>query len=527
MTGPQVLADQRRAETMMRDATDEDRRRWVERANFARTHDGYLPYLKEQHPDKYRRMNVTMRVLAVRARFVSWRHSDPTIGGRPEQLLPGTPGSSSTRTDWRIWLLMGGRGSGKSRTGAEAIRELLFGTKWTHNPRVGFVGRTLDAVRTEMFINTFLMILPPGCIVRWKSTTCELWVDVGNGRTAYIKGYTAERPDQVRGPNLHLVWADEIAGWKDADRSPGAPDTTWSNMNFAVRAKHTDVDGKPWQPRIIATTTPKAVRLLSNPDPDDYLNPGAGIHDNEESTVVSSMSTLDNLENLAPFFYESAVKPFEGTALYDQEVLGHLIMEVVGALWSSELLSKMFRPVYYPERQGEGLVRIIIAVDPSVGEGVTGDECGIIVAGLAADNNVYILEDGSLRADVYTWALRIKSLARTWDVDSVIAEANQGHSLVAENLWHVAPNLPIESVHAKRGKRARAEPVSLLSKQRRVFFAGDKGNYSRVTEQLRTWDGTGESPDRLDALVYAVMYLLPADAGMDDMVSVTTPRPMR
>jgi phage terminase large subunit-like protein len=496
-----------------RETTDADRAKWVGYSEHFRAYPEDLAQLKADHEPVYDRFVSGLRILEIEARSEEWRDPSPLIGGRPEQLIPGTPGSFSDRTDWRTWLLVGGRGSGKSRTGAEAIRELLFGRRWAQNPRVALVGRTMDAVRTEMIENTLLQVIPEGSIIKWRTSTVELWVDIGHGRIAHIKGYSAEKPDRLRGPNLHLAWADEMASWADAKRSPAATDTTWSNMNLAVRL----TDGAEWRPRIIATTTPKAVSLIRNQDPDDWANPGQGLYDDPFS-VVSNMSTLDNLDNLAPHFYETAIKPLTGTRLYDQEVLGELMDEAIGAQWSGELIAQMTHEPTWPEGQAGGLRSIVIGVDPSVGAG-TGDECGIIVSGLAADGRAYVLADLSGQMSPAKWSKVIARAFIKWGASAVIVETNNGAALVAETLGRYAPNLPLKEVWAKASKMARAEPVALLSDQDRVRLAG---RFSKLTYQLRTWEGDGPSPDRLDAFVYSILYLLPP-FGLDSLVSWKSP----
>ena len=520
MTGAQVLAERRTYERFFREVTDTDRKRWAQHAHFARTNDEFLPYLRRHYPKRYEQFTAAIRILAVEAKHEAWRSPVEGQGGRPEQLIPGTPGSFSDRNDWRYWLLMGGRGSGKSRTGAEAIRELLYGTKWTTDVRVAFVGRTLDAVRTEMFINTFLQIVPPGSILAWRKQICELVLVLPNGRIATIHGYSAERPDQLRGPNFHLAWVDELAALKDADRGPAAVGTTWSNLNYAVRALATDTAGRPWIPRIIATTTPKAVRLLRNLEPTDYVDPGIGLHD-DEMTVVSSMSTLDNLANLAPSFYEFAIEPYVGTRLYDQEVLGLLMDEAVGAEWSGELVGKMTRPPSYVDGQAGGLLDVVIGWDPATIEDPDNAEHGIVVSGLCHDGNAYVLADASMRGTPAEVCDRIAGLAAEWGASSVVVEINNGGAWVTETLGRSYPNLPIQSVWAKRGKKVRSQPVALLSDKGRVFLAG---SFPRLTHQMRTYTGDGPSPDRLDAFVYSMLFLLPVDGGIGDLLTVVSSR---
>lgn len=492
-----------------RPATEEERGAWVRIGKLMRERPQILPYIEKKEPKLYRSVVEGLRSLAIEARSDEWRDPEEGVGGRPEQLIPGTQGSFSDRTDWVTWLLTGGRGSGKSRTGAEATRELILGRQWKERPKWALVGQTLESVRQDMVENTLLEVLPPGSVRKWNRGPCELWLTNG----AYLKGYSSEAPRKLRGGNFHGAWFDELATWADAKRSPLAVDTTYSNAMGAVRLH----DHKTWVPRVIATTTPKSVALIRNPFPDDPENPGPGLYDNPK-TVISNMSTLVNEDNLSQHYIDTYIKGLLGTRLYDQEVLGLLVDAAIGAQWTHELVQKMKYSLGYPEGQAGGLMRIVVAVDPSVAAG-RGDECGIVVSGLARDGRVYVLEDASVRAPAARWCQVVKQMFVKWGAVAVVAEENQGGELVEETLGRYAPNLPMVSVWAKQGKMLRAEPVALLSDQDRVRFAGD--GFSTLQTQMMTWEGKkGDSPDRLDAFVYSVAYLLPVDTGLEDLVRV-------
>lgn len=502
----------------LRDPNDIDRAAWAGFAEIAREQP-VLRWVREVDSDVHDWLTDGLRTLAVEARSAEWRSPLPGVGGRPEQLLPGTDGSFSDRTDWLTWLLMGGRGSGKSRTGAEAVRELLLGRQWTVRPRVALVGQELDSVRIEMVENTLLPVLPPGAVAKWNRNKVELYLRPNRRLPfgAYCQGYSSERSRKLRGPNFHLAWCDELATWTDADKAPST-DSTWSNLKFATRAR----DGL-WLPRIIATTTPRPVRILRNPNPDDPLHVGPGIHD-DPTTVVSSMSTLDNLAHLPEHYLATVVRPLEGTRLYDQEVLGHLIDAVLGALWTHEDIDAMLVPPGWATgaRSG-GLERIVIGVDPSVGAGL-GDECGIVVMGLGADRCAYVLEDASIQGDPATWSRQLLKVYKRWNANYCVAEVNHGYALVSEVIGRYAPNVPVKPVTGKKSKRLRAEPISTLSagpvaENNRVFIATPRSKARALITQMTTWDGSGDSPDRLDAMVYAGLEIL-QPGGVDDLVSV-------
>lgn len=397
--------------------------------------------------------------------------------------------------------------SGKSRTGAEATREFILGRKWQEPPRWALVGQTLESVRIDMVENTLLPILPPGSVAQWNRGPCELWLTNG----AFLKGYSSEAPRKLRGPNFNGAWADELATFKDAHLSPQAVDTTWSNMMMAMRAH----DHHTWQPRVVATTTPKAKAILRNPDPGNPDSLGPGLVDSDY-TIVSNMSTLANQHHLSQHYIDTVVKPLLGTRLYDQEVLGKLVDEDLNAQWTSELIDKMRRPESWPAAQGGGLKRVVIGVDPSVGAG-RGDECGIVVSGLAADGRAYILEDCSLKAAAPRWVQVIRRAYEKWHGDCIIAEKNMGGELVRETIGRYAPNLPVVDVVAIKGKVLRAEPVALLSDQDRLRIAG---TFPRLETQMKTYDGEGSSPDRLDAMVFSILHLLPPRTGLSDIVRI-------
>jgi phage terminase large subunit-like protein len=487
------------------------------------------------HPDLCADVEEALRGLSIEVSSAEWREG----AARPEQLIPGTPGSFSDRVDWTVWLLMGGRGSGKTRTGAEAVKEMVLGRVWTETPFVALVGQTLDDVRTTMVEQTLLPILPPGSVLKWNRSTVELYLSNG----AYLKGYGSDSPRRLRGFNGHIAWCDELATFTDADRSPAAPDTTWTNMMMALR----EDDGGTWTPRIVATTTPKAVRLLQNDDPLDLSNPGPGIHD-QPSTVVSNMSTFANVEHLAESFIANTVMPLKGTRIWDQEVLGKLLGASLGAFWTLEAAEAMVcadGPLEWRVRAG-GLDQVVVAVDPSVGAG-DGDECGIMVMGLARDGRVYMLEDLSLRAHPSKWSKVVSDAVTKWagtaystpDIVGVrskpddrpgicvVAEYNNGHTLVTETLSAAGVNVDIFPVWASTKKRARIEPVAVLSDRempddpnRGMIRIADPTGAPKLRKQMTTYEGDGDSPDRLDAFVYGVAWLKPQEWGMQSIFSV-------
>lgn len=420
----------------------------------------------------------------------SWRDL-----ARPAQLAPGTPGSASPRTDWLVWLLTGGRGGGKTRAGAEWAAEM--GEAFPGS-RIALVAPTFaDGRDTQVEGESGLLAALEGedsrRVARWNRSQGLLVLR--NGTRYQI--YSAEKPRKLRGPQHGLAWCDELPEFADANLPP-EQDSTWSNLLFGLRLGP--------HPRIVVTCTPKPVRQLK-----------ALIDD--PTTVVTRGTTWENLDNLSPVYRSTVVARYEGTRLGQQELEGELLEAVEGALWTPESLERNRRSAGYASPYGPagGPRRMVVAVDPSVGDG-SGDECGIVVACLAGDGNVYIVDDASLHASPSGWASRVADVFTRWDAHYVVAEANQGGEMVRETLLRYAANLPIRLVRGKAGKRLRAEPVSLLWDQQRVWLAG---RFPELEAQMTAWRPLVDtkSPDRIDAAVYGCLDLLPVESNSHLVVS--------
>ena len=397
------------------------------------------------------------RLEAVKTR-VFWRDI-----ARPEQLPP--------EGEWLVWLFMAGRGTGKTRSAAEWVHEKA---STDAGCRIALVGRTPADVR-DVMIEGESGILP---IARentpvYQPTKRRLsWP---NGSMAYA--YSAEVPSQLRGPQHHYAWCDEPAAWTDA-RKGDVLDTAWNNLMLGLRLGRS--------PRCVATTTPKPIMLIRT-----LLG--------RASTVVTRGSTYDNLANLAPSFREEVLAAYEGTRIGRQELLGELLEDVAGALWTLALLDEN-RVESAPDMQ-----RIVVAVDPSGGSGPDNDEQGIMVVGLAVDGEVYVLADRSCKLSPHGWASRAIGAFHEFSADRVVAEVNYGGAMVESTIRQVSKTVPIKVISASRGKVQRAEPVAAAYEQHRVHHVGA---FPKLEDQLTTWtpqDGT--SPDRLDALVWAVTEL--------------------
>ena len=396
---------------------------------------------------------------------------------RPNQLPP--PG------EWLTWLILAGRGFGKTRTGAETIAQ------WARDipgGRFALIGQTYADARDVMVEGEsgLLAVLDPeelrgGTVdTAWNRSLGELYLANGSK----FKLYSSEKPRQLRGPQHHGAWGDEPATWNDAEKGT-ADDTTWSNMLFGLRLGE--------NPRVVVTGTPRPNRLVRELLKDD-------------TTVTTRGSTYDNLANLAPTFREAILSRYEGTRLGRQELSGELLEDTPGALWTWG----MFGAEGFRLAEAPPLRRIVVGVDPAASSTDESDETGIIVAGLGQDGRGYVLADASLRGTPNEWGRAVAGAAGAWQADRVVAERNNGGQMVEYVLRTVAPTLPITTVWASRGKQTRAEPVAALYEQGRVSHVG---SFPELETQLTGWtpDG-GASPDRLDALVWALTELMLGEA---------------
>lgn len=379
---------------------------------------------------------------------------------------------------WTTWLVLGGRGSGKTRTGAEWVKGLALGLPdfcQTPARRIALVGETFAAVRDVMVEGPsgILAVHAAGERPAWLPSLRRLvWP---NGVLAHA--FSAEDPDSLRGPQFEAAWCDELAKWRH-------PEQTWDMLQFGLRLGS--------RPRQVVTTTPKPIPLLKRL----LAEPGV---------AVSRARTSDNAENLAPAFLETVVGRYAGTRLGRQELEGEIVEDRPDALWTRDGL-ELLRATTAPA----SLARIVVAVDPPASSGPRADACGIVAAGLAADGVAYVLADATLRtAKPRDWAGRAVALFRRLEADALVVETNQGGEMVAAVLHEVDPGVPVTAVRATRGKYLRAEPVSLLYAQGRVRHVG---GFPELEDELCDFGpgglGAGGSPDRLDALVWALTHLM-------------------
>ena len=377
---------------------------------------------------------------------------------RSSQLPP--PGN------WRTWLLLAGRGHGKSRAGAEWVRAQIESGKAR---RIALVARTSADVRDVVVEGEsgLLAISPPWCRPRYEPSKRRLtWP---NGAIATT--YSADEPDLLRGPQHDAAWCDELASWQYSE--------TWDQLQFGLRLGD--------DPRVVCTTTPRPVRLIK-----ELLK--------SPTTVITRGSTFDNQANLAPAFFTEIISKYEGTRLGRQELFAEVIEDIQGALWSRSLIDSL-RVHTAPE-----LKRVVIGVDPSVSNAGEGDECGIVVAGLGLDGHGYVLDDLSLRGSPDTWARKAVEAYHAYKADRIVAETNNGGGLVEVVIRTVDSRVAYRAVHASRGKTTRAEPIAALFEQGKVHLVG--AHHTLEDQMVSYLPGADKSPDRMDAAVWALTELM-------------------
>ena len=382
---------------------------------------------------------------------------------RDEQLAPDG--------DWSTWLYMAGRGSGKTRAGAEWIHEqIAAGAR-----RIALIGSTAADIRDVMVEGEsgILATSKPGMRPTYEPSKRRLtWP---NDR-AIATTYSAEEPERLRGPQHDAAWADELGAWRYSE--------TWDMLMLGLRLGE--------NPRALVTTTPRPTRLVRS-----ILN--------AENTVTTRGTTYDNRENLAASFFDSIITRYEGTRIGRQELMGELVDDVPGALWTLSMLDAL-RKNAKPE-----MSRIIVAVDPAVTANEQSDETGIVIAGIGVDGFGYVLDDRSCRMSPDGWARRAAQAYHEYSADRLIVEDNQGGEMVEFLLSTVDPTVPIKRIRASRGKRLRAEPVAALYEQGRVHHVG---TFSELEDQMASFTGDGgENDDRVDALVHALTEVMLDNAG--------------
>lgn len=399
---------------------------------------------------------------------------DWQVWARDDQLPPSLTADGNA---WRVWLILGGRGAGKTRAGAEWIRAKALGLAPVGErpaTRIALVGETFADVRRVMIEGVSGLLAIHGDDERPHYESSKLQLVWPNGCVAQI--FSAESPDSLRGPQFDAAWCDELAKWRE-------PEATWDMLQFGLRLGE--------HPEIVVTTTPRPISLLKQ------IMSDAG-------TVITRAATQANAENLAPSFVAEMSRRYAGTALGRQELLGEIVDEMAGSLWRRDWIESA-RVADCPE-----LRRIVVAVDPPVTATANSDACGIIIAGLGADGRAYIAADRSLQGrEPHVWARAAVRAYQDFAADRVVAEVNQGGDLVVSVLKQIDDSVAVRTVRATRGKWLRAEPIAALYAEGRVAHVG---HLAVLEEQMLSFgaDGLarGRSPDRVDALVWALTDLM-------------------
>jgi len=403
----------------------------------------------------------------IAARRVLWTHQQ----ARPQQI----PNDG----DWRTWLLLAGRGFGKTRSAAEW---LAWNASRYRNTRWAIVAPTFSDARdtcAEGESGVVNILRAYGTLKDYNRSIGEIILT----NKSRIKLFSGEEPNRLRGPQFHGGWFDELAAFKYPE--------TWEQYQFALRLGN--------NPQTVVTTTPRPTKLIKELAA-------------QNNVLIQRGSTFDNAANLAPAALAELRLRYEGTRLGRQELYGEIVDDIEGALWTRQMLddSRVKEP--------ETLVRIVVAIDPAVTANAASDETGISVVGISPDNNYYVLADRSIKASPDTWARRAVETFHEYKADRIIGETNNGGDMIELLLRQVDPMVPYKKVTATRGKLVRAEPVAALYEQGRVHHVG---NLPKLEDQLCSWTpDSPDSPDRMDALVWAITELMESSSSIIQLAAL-------
>jgi phage terminase large subunit-like protein len=426
---------------------------------------------KEEHQRRAIEKMTADDLVRLDADFETWAHRN--------QLPPCGEG-------WRVWLMMAGRGFGKTRAGAEWIHRLGSGKPGV---RIALIGASISDARSIMIEGVSGLINVARRYrrrVNWEPSLGRLrWP---NGSEAQL--FSGDHADGLRGPEHDFAWCDELAKWRQ-------PDWAWDNLQLGLR--------RGQRPRALVTTTPRPMPLLNQ------------IHE-APSTITTRGRTSDNI-NLDEKVIDLLTATYGGTRVGRQELDGELIADVEGALWTQEMIAaaRISPTPISPSKGGEEFDRIVVGVDPPAGANEGSDACGIVVAGSRGEM-LYVLEDASVRTlKPEGWSNRVAAAAARWDAQLVVAEANNGGAMVESVLKAADSGLRLRLVHASKGKSARAEPIALKFETGKAFFFG---TFARLEAELAGmqagggYQGPGRSPDRADAMVWAMTALSETRSGL-------------
>lgn len=367
------------------------------------------------------------------------------------------------------WLIKAGRGFGKTRTGAETVR--IWARDFNY---VNLIAPTADDARDIMIEGEsgILSVCHPRERPNYEPSKRRItWQ---NGNVSLI--FTADEPERLRGKQHQKLWADELASWRYPD--------SWDQAMFGLRLGLC--------PQAIVTTTPKPTELVRRIIKDP-------------TTVVTSGTTYENRENLADAFFAAIIKKYEGTRLGRQELNAELLDDNPDALFNRTNIEKG------RVKEGVEYERVVVAIDPAATSNAMSDDTGIVACGKAGDQG-YVLADKTLKASPLDWARAAIALYHEVKADRIVAEVNNGGEMVISTIRTIDPNVPVTAVTATRGKAIRAEPVAALYEQGRMHHVG---MFAQLEDQMCEWnpgDASAKSPDRMDALVWAITDLLINDS---------------
>lgn len=392
-----------------------------------------------------------------------------TLGARAKWLSLARPNQLTPVGKWAVWLMLAGRGFGKTRAGAE---DVVWYASRNPGSRTAIIAPTYSDARDTCVEGEsgLLSILPRQCIDTWNRSMGELVLH----NESRFKLFGAEEPDRLRGPQHHRCWADELGAWRYAE--------TWDQMLFGLRLGQ--------DPRAVVTTTPKPTFLIKSLA-------------KAKTTLVTRGSTFDNAKNLAPAALAQLKAKYAGTRLGRQELEAEILEQAEGALWTLDLIERS-RLQVAPQMR-----RTVVAIDPAITSKAESNLTGIVGAGLGVDKRGYVLADVSGQFTPDGWARKAVELYHNIGADRFVAEGNQGGEMVRHTITSVWRNAPVTIVHASRGKQARAEPIAALYEQNKVSHIGF---FPELEGQMCSWEPLSDppmpSPDRLDAMVWAFTDLM-------------------
>lgn len=412
---------------------------------------------------------LAMAVLRLQHRRDNDPWDGPTGTARPNQLPPDG--------DWKVWMIMAGRGFGKTRSGAEFIRKRVQNGE---GRRIVIAGQTAADVRDIMIQGeSGLEAVCERAGVAMKYEPSKRRVTFANGATALL--LSADEPNRFRGPQCDTFWADELASWRYAD--------AWDQLMFGHRLRVTR-NGVELQPRGIVTTTPRPIAIIKN-----LLK--------KSNVTVTRGSTFENRDNLAEDFIRDVIDAYEGTTLGRQELYAEVLEDVEGALWTRALIEagRITDLALVPD-----MAQIAVAVDPATTHGEKSDETGLAVAGRGTNGEFYVQHISGVRVSPNDWANKALDLYEQYEANEIVAESNQGGEMVKLTIANAARDrgmrVPrIRLIHASRGKQVRAEPIVALYEQHRVHHIGVFG---AAEDQMCTFPVGGDHDDQVDALVHAI-----------------------